>query len=109
MLDGTMRGDVIRFSTASSTPSRAWMPIAVEPSYRIRLGCLRIDAIYLDRLDGILHLEQAALGAEGVHATIVLASVQVHYHRTRAAGDLNRPLNVSLHFLYTGSPPITGA
>lgn len=33
MLDGTIRGDVILFSTANRTPSLVWMPIAVEPSY----------------------------------------------------------------------------
>lgn len=32
MLLGSMRGDVILFSTARQTPSEVWIPMAVEPS-----------------------------------------------------------------------------
>ena len=29
---GSIKGEVIRFSTANTTPSAVWMPMAVEPS-----------------------------------------------------------------------------
>ena len=32
MVVGSISGEVMRFSTASTTPSEVWMPIAVEPS-----------------------------------------------------------------------------
>ena len=32
MLEGSISGDVTRFSTASTTPSAVWMPMAVEPN-----------------------------------------------------------------------------
>lgn len=34
MLLGSMRGDVILFSTARQTPSEVWIPMAVEPSWK---------------------------------------------------------------------------
>ena len=33
MLEGSSRGDVILFSTARTTPSAVWIPIAVDPSW----------------------------------------------------------------------------
>ena len=46
MLLGSIKGLVMRFSTAITMPSSVRMAIAVEPS---------------DRLDGVLHLEQTTL------------------------------------------------
>lgn len=77
MLLGTISGDVSRFSTASTTPSPVWIPIAVEPNYAA-VRCH--DSRYLDRLDGILDLEEAALGGECVHAAVVLGAVLVHFN-----------------------------
>ena len=36
ILEGSSRGDVILFSTASTTPSAVWIPMAVDPSLRRR-------------------------------------------------------------------------
>jgi hypothetical protein len=32
MLEGSIKGEVVRFSTASNTPSLKQMPIAVDPN-----------------------------------------------------------------------------
>lgn len=37
ILEASINGDVILFSTAKTTPSDVWIPIAVEPSYKYKM------------------------------------------------------------------------
>lgn len=96
----TSKGEITRFSTASTTPSFVLSPMAVEPSchqnpnpfitrtkiqqpsgFEIpkrtkkegkKRGTGREEKSDLDGLDGVLHLEQPPLGGEGIDASIVL-------------------------------------
>ena len=55
MLSGTMRVELSLLYTARTTPSCALMPTADEPSWIGNGG-------YFDGLDGVLDLEDSALG-----------------------------------------------
>ncbi|RWW19872.1 hypothetical protein GW17_00016040 [Ensete ventricosum] len=61
----TSKGDVTRFSTASTTPSFVLKPMAEE-------GQKEKQKSNLDGLDGVLDLEQPPLGGEGVDSSIIL-------------------------------------
>lgn len=96
----TSSGEVIRFSTAKTTPSDVFTPIAVEPSctggasqacrWKLQANPSNCSAgwraaslygsqvPYLDGFNCILHLEQPALGTERVHSSIVFGPCQKH-------------------------------
>ena len=91
----------MRFSTASTTPSFTFTPMAVEPSCGQHCAAhwLRIsdrtrwyhaalpftNRAHLDRLDSILDLEQATLWTEGIDAAVILTSRQEHADQARTA------------------------
>ena len=96
----TSSGDVMRFSTANTTPSLVNTPMAVEPSCssnrpaRAKVGFGRSaplktmyvgtgprllhHVMYLDRLYSILHLKQATLWAKCVDTSVILAPGKEH-------------------------------
>lgn len=88
---GSINDDVIRFSTAKTTPWLVQIPTAVDPSYdgtsgksisikcqsshtRIHVNkCMhRWKATYLNSFNSIFNLEQSTLGWESVNTSIVL-------------------------------------
>jgi hypothetical protein len=91
----------MRFSTASTTPSFTFTPMAVEPSCghnggahglpisnRTRWHHAALQAFtsraHLDGLDSILDLEQATLWAECIDAAVILTSCQKHADQARS-------------------------
>ena len=90
----------MRFSTASTTPCGVVTPMAVDPSCRQQRPRRELPATtapysrragpYLDGLDGILDLENAALRREGVHASVILAACQEHGCRLLFVSVLQR-------------------
>eukprot|EP00976_Prorocentrum_cordatum_P108025 1194756-Prorocentrum_minimum.AAC.7 len=46
MDSGTRRGDVMRFSTARTTPSVVWIPTAVEPNCRMVKRISNIEIVH---------------------------------------------------------------
>lgn len=89
MLLGSIKGEVILFSTARHTPSDVWMPMAVEPNWKTMIAEQRQSwnwQIYLpsafislhmlvtwtdlDGLDGIFNLEQSPFWRESIHPPV---------------------------------------
>lgn len=95
MLLGSMRGDVSRFSMASTTPACVLMPTAVEPSLN------KAHALYLYRLDCIFDLKQPSLGRKGVDAAIVLGTILKHFisrmGQQRRSLTMRRTHSILLH------------
>ena len=80
ILDGTIKGDVILFSTAMTTPSDVFIPTAVDPSYSIqyKLYTYYILYMYLDCFNCIFNLKYTSLRRKCIHSSNTDLYISMH-------------------------------